>query len=77
MGKKTPAITIPQVRQIFTKLLQNPPPSRVQIAEEITQVLQRTEEARIYHYYKATKRFPPRRHAANIGRKKVKRKQEQ
>ena len=32
-----------------------------QIAKEITRVLQRTEEARIYHYVHATHEFPPRR----------------
>ncbi len=67
MEKKTPAITMPQVRQIFTKLLQYPPPPPAHIAKEITSVLKRTEEARIYHYHKTAKRFPPRRRATTSG----------
>jgi hypothetical protein len=59
--KKTPALTVPQVREIFTRLLRDPPPSPRQIAREITAVLLRNEEARIYHWHAATGEFPPRR----------------
>ena len=34
---------------------------RVGDAEEVSRVLRRTEEARIYHWHKATGKFPPRR----------------
>lgn len=61
MEKKTPAITVPQVREIFSRLLGRALPTPRQIAEEVTRVLQRNEEARIYHHYKATRNFPPRR----------------
>ena len=52
---------MPQLREVFARLLQPDPPSPRQIAEEVSRVLRRTEEARIYHWYKATKKFPPRR----------------
>jgi hypothetical protein len=54
-------LTVPQMRELFARLLQPKPPGAAQIAEEISRVLRRNEEARIYHWYKATGRFPPRR----------------
>ena len=59
--KKTPAITVPQVREIFRLLLQRPAPTAAHIAATITTVLQRNEAARIYHGHSTTKTFPPRR----------------
>jgi hypothetical protein len=50
-----------QARQIFTRLLRHPPPSPERIAEEITRVLRRNEESRIYHWHKRTGKYPPRR----------------
>jgi len=61
VGKKTPALTVPQIREIFVRLLLPTPPSCAKIARTISRVLRRTEEARIYSYYAATKKFPPRR----------------
>lgn len=61
VGKKTPAITVPQVREIFSHLLQQPAPTSQHIADTITAVLRRNEESRIYHWYAATETFPPRR----------------
>jgi hypothetical protein len=61
LGGKTPAITVPQMRQIFTGLLRHPAPTPDEIAEAVTRVLRRNEESRIYHWYKATGTFPPRR----------------
>jgi hypothetical protein len=49
------------MRQVFARLLRPRPPSARQIAAEVSRVLRRTEEARIYHWHKATGRFPPRR----------------
>jgi hypothetical protein len=49
------------MREVFARLLQADPPSPRRIAEEVSRVLRRTEEARIYHWHKATKKFPPRR----------------
>ena len=59
--KKTPALTVAQIREIFSRLLRQPAPGPTQIAEEINRVLQRNEEARIYHWHQQTKEFPPRR----------------
>ena len=44
-----PALTVPQMREVFARLLQPDPPSPQQIAAEVSRVLRRTEEARIYH----------------------------
>jgi hypothetical protein len=54
-------VTVPQVRVIFTELLHVPSASPEQIAAVINQTLQRTEQARIYHWHTATGTFPPRR----------------
>jgi DDE superfamily endonuclease len=61
VGGKTPAVTVPQVREIFSRLLQNPPASPARIAKEVTRVLRRNEEARISAWYAKTGRFPPRK----------------
>jgi hypothetical protein len=58
-------VTVPQVRQIFTRLLRSPAPTAEEIAEDVTRVLRRNEEARIYHWHKATGKFPPRRSHSN------------
>jgi hypothetical protein len=60
-GKKTPALTVPQMREVFARLLQPDPPSPERIAEEVSRVLRRNEESRIYHWHKTTGKFPPRR----------------
>ena len=60
-GKKTPAVTVPQVRTIFTELQQEPSASPQRVAEVVSQVLRRNEEARIYHCLQATGEYPPRR----------------
>ena len=54
-------MTVPQLREVFTRLQQPRPASARQIALEVSRVLRRNEEARIYHWYARTKRFPPRR----------------
>jgi hypothetical protein len=61
LGGKTPAVTVPQVRAIFTELLREPNPGAARIAEVVAQVLRRNEEARLDHWYAATGRFPPQR----------------
>jgi hypothetical protein len=60
-GKKIPALTVPQLREVFARLLQAEPPSPRRIAEAVSRVLRRNEEARIYHWYSTTKKFPPKR----------------
>jgi hypothetical protein len=64
-GGKTPAVTVPQVRQIFTRLLRGPAPTAEEIAADVTRVLRRNEEARIYHWHNKTGKFPPRRSPLN------------
>jgi hypothetical protein len=54
-------LTVPQMHEVFARLLQPDPPSAARIAEAVSQVLRRNEEARIYHWYAATGEFPPRR----------------
>ncbi len=61
VGGKTRAVTVSQVREIFTRLLRVPAPSPGRIAEEVSRVLRRKEEARIYHWHAATGSIPPRR----------------
>jgi hypothetical protein len=54
-------VTVPQVRAIFTELLHTPAATPEQIAVVINETLRRNEQARIYHWHKATGSFPPRR----------------
>jgi SRSO17 transposase len=61
LKKKTPALTVPQVREVFARLLQPDPPGPGRIAAAVSRVLRRNEEARIYHWHAATGKFPPRR----------------
>jgi hypothetical protein len=49
------------MREVFARLLQLDPPNPRQIAAEVSRVLRRTEEARIYHWHATTGSFPPRR----------------
>ena len=58
-------MTVPQARHVLARLLRNPPPSPDEIARVVTRVLRRNEESRIYHWYKATGEFPPRRPRSN------------
>jgi SRSO17 transposase len=60
-GEKIPALTVPQLREIFSQLLQVRPPSAATIAAEVRRVLRRNEETRINHWYAKTGRFPPPR----------------
>ena len=64
-GGKTPAMTVPQARHILARLLGDRPPSPEEIAAVVSRVLRRNEEARIYHWHKATGEFPPRRPRPN------------
>jgi len=60
-------MTVAQVREIFTQLLRNPPPTARQIARQITAVLTRNQEARIYHWHATTGQFPPRLNPGGSG----------
>jgi len=65
---------VSQVRSIFTELLRQPGPSVAVIAEAVSRVLRRNEEARLYHWHQQTGAFPPRR--PKPGRPPGKRQQE-
>ena len=52
-------MTVPQVREIFTRLLRHPAPGPRTIAREITAVLTRNQESRIYSWHALTGQFPP------------------
>ena len=52
-------MTVSQMREIFTRLLRNPPPTPRQIARQITLVLTRNEESRIYSWHSRTGQLPP------------------
>jgi hypothetical protein len=59
-------MTVSQVRAIFTALLDRQRAAPARIAEEISRVLRRNEEARICHWHSRTKDFPPRRLASGF-----------
>ena len=61
VGEKNPGITASLVRQIVTELLRCPKPSAREVARKVSAKLRRTEEARIYHWYERTRKFPPPR----------------
>ena len=67
LGGKTPAVTVPQVRAVFTELQREPAAGAERIAEVVSAVLRRSEESRIYHWYKSTGQYPPRRRQAPSG----------
>ena len=54
-------MTVPQIRAIMTRLLRHPCPTSAEIAEEVSAVLRRNEESRIYHWWASVQRYPPRR----------------
>ena len=58
-------MTVPQARNILARLLRDRPPSPEEIAAVVSRVLRRNEESRIYHWHKATGKFPPRRPKPN------------
>jgi len=65
LKKKTPGITAPLIREIFSRLLARCLNSNEAIAEEVSEILHRTEESRIYHWHERTGSFPPPRGAAS------------
>ncbi|MFO0841539.1 MAG: hypothetical protein U0797_03935 [Gemmataceae bacterium] len=60
LGGKAPALTVPQLREVFSRLLR-PRPISAADRPGGQPGLRRTEEARIYHWYARTGKFPPRR----------------
>jgi len=57
---------VPQLRVIFAWVLHRRPTTLAGILEEVNDVLRRTEEARIYHWFTTTGKFPPSRHEPEI-----------
>jgi hypothetical protein len=62
-----PAVTTPQIGEIFSRLLRNPAPSAAQIATQVSDVLRRNEEARIYAWHQRTGGYPPPRPLLEMG----------
>ncbi len=54
-------MTVPQVQEIFSRLLRQPAPTAKQIAREVNRVLRRNETSRIYAWHHRTGKLPPRR----------------
>jgi hypothetical protein len=54
-------MTVSQVRWIMGEFIGQEVPDVQEIARKVTEVLQRTEEARIYHWYENTGTIPPPR----------------
>ena len=52
---------MPVLREVMSRLLRQPRMSAREIAEELTRVLRRTEESRIYAWYAEHGRYPPPR----------------
>ena len=52
---------------MFTRLQRRPAPTPEEIAREINRVLRRNEEARIYHWFRKTKAYPPPRRLPDTG----------
>jgi hypothetical protein len=65
--KICPAVTAPQVREIFSRLLRNPRSSHAEIARQVSAVLRRNEEDRIYSWHQRTGGYPPPRPLAESG----------
>jgi hypothetical protein len=55
------------VREIFSRLLRNPQPSHAEIARQVSAVLRRNEEDRIYSWHQRTGGYPPPRPLAESG----------
>ena len=62
-----PAVTTPQIQEIFSRLLRNPPPTSAQIAAQVSDDLQRNEEARIYSLAPTYRRLSPASAAGGVG----------
>lgn len=62
-----PAVTTPQIQEIFSRLLRDPQPTNAQIAAQVSDVLRRNEEARIYAWHQRTGRYPPPRPLVESG----------
>jgi hypothetical protein len=54
-------MTVPAVRELMAVLLWGRASEVGEIAEKVSRVLRRNEEARIYHWYSRKQQFPPRR----------------
>jgi hypothetical protein len=53
VAKAMSALTVPQMREVFARLLRPDPPSPRRIAKAIGRVLRRTGAARLDHRHKA------------------------
>lgn len=53
-------MTVPQMRALFTELQREAAAEAERIEDVVSEVLPPSEEARIYHWYKAKGQYPPR-----------------
>ena len=60
-------MTTPQIQEIFSRLLRNPQPTCGQIARQVSDVLRRNEESRIYAWHERTDGYPPPRPLLEAG----------
>jgi len=59
--KRTPALTVSVLREVFSRVLALERLTLGTIVRELNATLRRTEEARIYHWIENTGKYPPRR----------------
>ena len=60
-------MTVAQMRTIFAHLLRRPRPGYAAIARQVSAVLCRTEETRIYKWHARTGGYPPPRPGRESG----------
>ena len=58
---KNPALTVSVLREAFSRIIALQRLTLESITRELNETLRSKEEARIYHWYQRTGRFPPRR----------------
>jgi SRSO17 transposase len=64
----TPALTVSLVREVFSRVLALWQLSLEEIVRELNATLRRKEEARIYHWFENTGKYPPRRTEPSVPR---------
>lgn len=67
LQKKTPAMTVSTLGEVVSELMALQELTLEGIVNAANTTLRRKEEARIYHYFKKTGRYPPRRNSSDDG----------
>lgn len=60
-GKRGVRLSVPVLREVISRLLRRPRMTMAEIARQISRVMRRTEEARIYAWVAEHGRYPPPR----------------